>query len=37
MTPNQLDKLREGISTTNSKICSAGAAKALKHMQILKI
>jgi hypothetical protein len=37
VTPNQLDELREGISTTNSTICSVGAAKALKQYVNFKI
>lgn len=37
VTPNQLNELREGISTTNSIICSVGAAKALKQYANFKI
>lgn len=37
VTPNQLDKLREGVSTTNSKICSVGVANALKQYANFKI
>ena len=37
VTPNQLYELREGISTTNSIICSMGAAKALKQYANFKI
>ncbi|PWU13825.1 MAG: hypothetical protein C5B45_05525 [Chlamydiae bacterium] len=37
VTPSQLDKLREGVSTTNSKICSLGVANALKQYANFKI
>lgn len=37
VTPQQLYELREGVSTTNSIICSMGAAKALKQYANFKI